>query len=279
MDKTSLGDRMKRYEASGESYLVPRTPLMLRLDGKGFSKFTKGLKKPMDENLRKCMEYASYQLVKQIEGCRFAYTQSDEITLILVDYASRESQPWFNYRASKVLTIAASICTSAFIKAALCYLPDHLVKKGFPLFDARAWNLPKEEVCNAVIWRQQDATRNAIQSLGHAHFSHKELHNKNCGEIQDMLFLQKGINFNDEPTYYKRGLSLYRINCEVDTPEGVVIRKRIVSDEDMPILTKDRNYVENWLEPEPNYEVATTGNAYLMEDIEITSFNVEDVPE
>ena len=266
---------MKRYEASAETLLVPRTPLMLRLDGKGFSKFTKGLAKPMDENLRLCMEYAAYELVKNIEGCRFAYTQSDEITLILVDYASRESQPWFNYRMSKVLTVAASMCTGSFIKAALCFLPDHLVKKGFPVFDARAWNLPKEEVANAVLWRQQDATRNGIQSLGRANFSHKQLQNKNSSEIQEMLFQEKQINYNDEPTYYKRGFSLFKVNCEIEVEDGdPVIRKKVVSDLDMPIISKDRGYIENWIQPEPDYDFDTT-DAVIMEDIDITSFTSE----
>ena len=186
-----FGERMKRFEQVSDNVLIPRMPLMIRLDGKGFSKYTKGLKKPLDEGLRLCMQYAAYELLKEIEGCRFAYVQSDEISLVLVDYASKESQPWFNYRLNKVLSIATSICTGAFIKASLVYLPEHVKKRGFAKFDARAWNLPKEEVCNAILWRQQDATRNGLQSLGRSNFSHKQMHQKNGADIQEMLFQEK----------------------------------------------------------------------------------------
>jgi tRNA(His) guanylyltransferase len=272
----SLGARMKRYEAASDALLVPRTPLMVRLDGKGFSKYTKGLEKPMDEKLRLCMEYAAYELVDKVDGCRFAYVQSDEISLVLVDYSSRDSQPWFNYRVSKVLSIAASICTSAFIKAALTYMPEHLTKRGFPNFDARAWNIPKEEVSNAILWRQQDATRNSIQSLGRAHFSHRQLNKKNTKEIQEMLFQEKGINYNRQPIYYRRGFSLYRMLCKVEGRSGVAVdRKKIVCDLGMPIITRDRDHVENWLDPEPNYHLDPK-KAIVMEGIKYSSFELKD---
>ena len=266
-----MGDRMKRYESAAERYLVPRTPLMIRLDGKGFSKFTRGLDKPMDENMRLCMEYAAYELMRDIEGCRFAYTQSDEITLMLVDYATNETQPWFNYRANKVESIAAAICTSAFIKAAIKYMPAHLAKKGFPKFDARAFNVPREDVCNNVLWRQQDATRNAIQSLGHSYFSHKELQGKSCNDIQAMLLTEEDENFNDQPAYYKRGFSLYKVEMLVEGRDGKeVIRKKIIVDLDMPIVSKDRVHVERWLEPAPDYSlqvVNPTGNINIPEEL------------
>lgn len=273
MEKSSFGDRMKRFELSGESYLVPRMPVMIRIDGKAFSKFTKGLRKPMDEDLRLCMEYTAFELVKKIDGCRFAYTQSDEITLLLVDYGSRDTQAWFNNRVSKILSIAASLATGAFIKAALNYLPEHLAKKGFPAFDARAWNIPQEEVCNAFLWRQQDATRNAIQGLGQANFSHRDLQNKSCNDIQEMLFTEKGINFNDEPTYYKRGFSLYKSNCFVEGSNGDwVERKKVISDLDMPIISQDRFHVENWLAADPVYDIENT-NAYILDEIKFSSFS------
>jgi tRNA(His) guanylyltransferase len=276
MDKTSLGDRMKRYEAATDALLVPRTPVMVRLDGKGFSKYTRGLEKPMDEKLRLCMEYAAYELMDKIDGCRFAYSQSDEISLVLVDYSSRDSQPWFNYRVSKVLSVATSVVTAAFIKAAITYMPEHLSKRGFPLFDARAWNIPKEEVSNAILWRQQDATRNSIQSLGRAHFSHRELKNKNTKEIQELLFQEKGINYNRQPIYYRRGYSLYRMNCVVEGRSGVPVkRKKIVCDLGMPIITRDRFHVENWLDPEPDYDLSPK-KAEVMEGIRYSSFELQD---
>ena len=105
---------------------------------------------------------------------------------------------------------------------------------GNAMFDARAFNIPESEVCNYFIWRQQDATRNAIQMLGQAHFSHKELNGKSCNDIQDMLFTQCGINFNDMPVEFKRGVCA----CKNDS-------FRI--DENIPIFTQDREYIERFV--------------------------------
>jgi tRNA(His) 5'-end guanylyltransferase len=114
---------------------------------------------------------------------------------------------------------------------------------GTALFDSRIYNIPKEEVCNALIWRQQDATRNAIQMVGQANFSHKQLQNKNCNQIQEMLFQEKQINFNDLPTYQKRGTCIVK---ETYTKEDTQ-RTRWVEDKDIPIFTQDRNYIEKYL--------------------------------
>jgi len=111
------------------------------------------------------------------------------------------------------------------------------VKRG-AMFDARAFVLPKEEVCNYFIWRQQDATRNSIMSVGQANFPHSELQNKHCGQIQDMLLKEKNINWNDFTIPQKRGV------CCNKTPDGCW---RI--DQDIPIFTQDRNYIDKWVYP------------------------------
>ena len=224
----SLGDRMKRYENVPKLNLVRRMPVIIRLDGKAFHTFTRGFERPFDELLMKTMDATMKFLCENIQGCVLGYKQSDEITLVLVDYKTLKTDAWFEYSVEKMCSIAASMATLAFNKAfeenvddwyclnmcdrnqdevdklnaqAKCYYS----KLNKAMFDARVFNLPKEEVMNCLIWRQQDATRNSIQSVGQVNFSHKELNGKSCNDIQDMLFTQKGINWNDFPVACKRG--------------------------------------------------------------------------
>lgn len=218
-----LGKRMKEfYEQVPKTRLVRRMPVMIRIDGKAFHTFTRGFQKPFDNILIKSMQETMQYLCENIQGCVFGYTQSDEITLILVDYKKLTSSAWFDYEVQKMCSISASMATMAFNKIFSSIVNDYyshheldkdkeylnkLIKaaeKG-AMFDSRCFNVPKEEVTNFVYWRQLDATRNSIQMMGQANFSHKELQNKTCNMIQDMLFTQKGINWNDLPIVYKRG--------------------------------------------------------------------------
>jgi tRNA(His) 5'-end guanylyltransferase len=253
-NKDSLGDRMKEfYENRSKTYLTRRTPVIIRLDGKAFHSFTKGFKRPYDEVFHEAMNNTMKYLCANIQGCKLGYTQSDEITLLLTDYTTLTTDAWFGYGVQKMCSIAASMATLMFNK----YFRDAINKKFTgtiedfdhfkalsmardkgAMFDARCFNIPKEEVVNCFIWRQQDATRNAIQMLGQTHFTHKELQGKSCSDIQDMLMLQKGINFNDMPTEFKRGV------CCIKTEVGWCL------DQEIPIFTQDRNYVERFINEE-----------------------------
>lgn len=226
-----LGMRMKTfYEQIPKTKLMRRCPVIIRLDGRSFHSFTKGFQKPFDEVLVKSMQETMKYLCENIQGCVLGYTQSDEITLILVDYKKLNSDAFFDYEVQKMCSIAASMATMAFNKAfernADVFLFNEVTdeyanilsetkyqlhhtyikaqEKG-AMFDARCFNIPKEEVTNLIYWRQLDCTRNSIQMVGQANFSHKELQNKTCNMIQDMLMTQKGINWNDTPTHLKRG--------------------------------------------------------------------------
>lgn len=217
MVKDDLGNRMKEnYENRSKTYLVRRTPVIIRLDGKAFHTFTKGLRKPFDDILIKTMQETAKYLCKNIQGCKIAYTQSDEITLLLTDYEKLTTDAWFDYNVQKMCSISASMATLAFnmfFKKNVDREYDneygyedgkiYYSKLNKALFDARAFNIPKEEVCNCFIWRQQDATRNAVEMVGHANFSTKELHKVNCNQIQEKLWQEKGINFNDFEPYKK----------------------------------------------------------------------------
>lgn len=274
MVKDALGDRMKKYEYVSRTYLTPRTPVIIRLDGKAFHTFTRGFQKPFDGVLVKTMQETMKFLCENIQGCVLGYTQSDEITLVLVDYKKINSCAWFDYNIQKCASVAASMVTMAFNKffykniddyantedvLASLYGDDRLsrektrsylsilqkaLSKG-AMFDARVFNIPKEEVTNCILWRQNDATRNSIEMVGHANFSQNQLHKKSCNEIQDMLMLQKGINWNDFPTTLKRGSCCKRIVVSEPDEAEFKTRSRWVIDNEIPIFKGDnRAYID-----------------------------------
>jgi len=226
------------------------------------------------------MQETTKYLCENIQGCVLGYTQSDEITLILVDYKNLNSSAWFDYEVQKMCSIAASMATMAFNKcfaeeitkfdkennlSSMAYFnnPENEITKLHDtywsachkgaMFDARVFNIPKEEVTNLVYWRQLDATRNSIQMVGQANFSHKELQNKSCNMIQDMLMVEKGINWNDLPVYQKRGSCCVKTNTKITGAKiknGEVITSTIESphwiiDKNIPIFKgEDREYID-----------------------------------
>lgn len=225
MGKDSLGTRIKGYENISRFYLTKRTPLIIRLDGKAFHTLTRGLEKPWDRDFTNAMLYTMQMLCEQVENVKLAYWQSDEISLLLTDYDRLETEAWFSRNLQKMVSVSASIATHAFNDNF-----SHPTKVGY--FDSRAFTIPKEEVCNYFIFRQNDASRNSVQGLGQANFSHKSLHGLNNSQVQDKLMLEKGINWNDTPTIFKRGACCLRKD------------KKWVADYEIPIFTKDRDYIE-----------------------------------
>lgn len=268
----SLGDRMKRYEYVSRNYLTRRVPVIIRIDGKAFHTFTKGMRKPFDRVLMSAMQETMRFLCENIQGCVFGYTQSDEITLVLTDYATITTDAWFGYNIQKMCSVSASMATLAFSNAYTAelwknfpeamrnsnnginkYIETLVAKMGTAMFDARVFSIPKDEVCNCLIWRQQDATRNSIEAVGQANFSQRELHGKNCNKIQDMLWEERNINWNDFPTDCKRGSCCIktRVTEAVSVLNGdatvEVSRSRWVVDREPPVFTQDREYVERRL--------------------------------
>lgn len=256
MDRTTLGDRMKNnYENITRYYLTRRMPVIIRIDGRAFHTFTRGFKKPFDDILVSTMQDTMKYLCENIQGCVLGYTQSDEISLVLTDYAELTTDAWFGNNLQKMCSVSASMATVAFNKFFYDNMPAEeensgtyykALEKG-AMFDSRVFTISKEEVCNYLIWRQQDATRNSIQSVGQANFSQKELHGKSCNKIQDMLMLQKGINWNDYSTTLKRGSCCIKtviqdLSTEVKGGESPI--SKWVIDNEIPIFTQDRNYVE-----------------------------------
>lgn len=192
MDKTQLGDRMKEnYEKRSRNFLTRRTPVIMRLDGKAFHTVTKGMDRPFDETLNKLMRQTTIKLCEEIQGAKAAYTQSDEISILITDYDKFTTSAWFDYSMQKMCSVAASIATAEFNEGFRVVYP----KKKNAYFDCRVFNIPKEEVNNYFIWRQKDFERNSIQLCGQAYFSHKELHKKSCNQIREKLLEEKDLNW------------------------------------------------------------------------------------
>lgn len=284
-NRDSLGDRMKGYENAFRHYLPRRMPVIIRIDGKAFHTYTKGFYKPFDYILMKTMQETSYKLCKKIEGVKLAYVQSDEISLLLTNDDTLETEPWFGNNLQKLCSIAASIATLAFhdsmkqhifnftygfssgeaeetwqfLEAEYGYPIDFMKSKEWDEyfhriqtshcngahFDARAFVLPKEEVTNYFIWRQQDATRNSIQMVAQSNFSHKELQGLNCNKLQDKLFTEKGINWNDFSVPEKRGTCIVKV--PTFTSEAILPKMKWVIDYNIPIFTEHREYIEERL--------------------------------
>ena len=261
---SGLDFRMKEYEKRNRYYLQKRVPVICRLDMRTGHTVLRDFKRPFDEVFIKSMQETAKCLCENVMGAKIAYTQSDEITLVLVDYEKLDTDVFFDYRVDKLCSVTASMATLAFNKALIKnvegFYKEHTIfneyedraeivfdaeeneklysvyreaiEKG-AMFDCRCFNIPKEEVTNAVYWRQVDASRNSVQMVGQAYFSHNELHEKSNSDIQDMLMLQKGINWNNYPTHQKRG------SC--------VIKKdgKWVVDLEIPIFKGDgRQYIE-----------------------------------
>lgn len=267
MSQTELGDRMKQLEGTAKTKLFPRLPIIIRLDGKAFHTFTRGMIRPYDRAFNECMWETTKFLCSEISGCRLGYTQSDEITLVLVDQ-NEEAQPWFDGQVQKMASVSASFATGAFLRALVTRFPDRWVRiletgKGTPAFDSRVWNVTPNEVPNVLIWRQQDASRNSVSSLAQAHFSHKQLHGISKSGMQDLLMVEKGINWNDCPVPQKRGVCAIKENYLAPVPigwpgfrEGLepAVRTRWTIDENIPIFTtpEGREYISNLITRKEN---------------------------
>lgn len=262
-----LGTRMKEfYENRSKTYLVRRMPVAIRVDGRAFHTFTKYLNRPFDSILMTTMQDTMEYLCKNIQGCVLGYQQSDEITLILVDYAKLDSDAWFDYSIQKLCSLAASMATLEFNRRfayranqEIWSYSSSLVPQSMEyqnkmnkyhtalrecmsrgaMFDARCFNIPVEEVTNLIYWRQLDATRNSIQMVAQANFPHKELQGLNTSKLQDKLMLEKGINWSENyTTTQKRGCCCIKNNED-----------KWIIDNNIPIFKgEDRDYIEKLIE-------------------------------
>lgn len=255
---SSFSSRMKRYEEVPKTKLTRRTPVIMRLDGKAFSTLTHNLDRPFDEEFHQMMCHTAKYLCENIQGVELAYTQSDEISLLITDYENLKTEAWFDYKVQKMTSVGASFATAEFnywLHYASRFYDKFKSTEKYGHFDCRVFNIPKEEVCNYFIWRQKDATRNSIQGLGQHYFSHNEMQGVSNNEVQDKLFKEEGVNWDDLDIWKKRGVCIVKEKYEdlitnnkgVTTGKGVVERTKWVRDEETSIFTKNRDYIEQYV--------------------------------
>jgi tRNA(His) 5'-end guanylyltransferase len=277
MRKDSLGDRMKEYESVSKNHLVRRMPVIIRIDGKAFHTFTKRFKGSFDDTMHFLMTGTTKLLCDNVQNAVIGYTQSDEISILLNDWKTLETDQWFGGGVQKITSVAASMATGYFNALYRTHvnfedMTMNEILSSTAFFDARVFNIPKEDVANYFIWRQQDASRNSVQMLGREYFSHKQLHKKSNSEIQDMLMLEHGVNWNDMDTWKKRGTCVVRDTKNIITDwkyedggdivgnvkDVTFVSKKLTDvkfkqstktfiDEEIPIFTQDRDYIEDLL--------------------------------
>lgn len=259
MSQDTLGDRMKGYEVAARTTLPGRLPIIIRCDGKAFHTYTKGCERPFDQMLGNVMIDTAKRLCEEIQGAQLAYTQSDEISILVHGYKKFDSQSWFDNQVQKMVSVAAGVASSHFtanswkiVTGGAKTVVDNLRPA---VFDARVFVVPEADVCNYFLWRQQDATRNSIQMLARSLYSHKQCDNKNGAELQEMCFL-KGKNWNDLETRWKRGVCVHKVYRQLpvggwqpgDPPAAV--RSSWEADFNIPIFSQERAYVNRHLELE-----------------------------
>lgn len=242
LKKDEFGNRMKGYENAYRYKLPKRMPVIIRIDGKAFHTYTKGMKKPFDMDLVNAFWETSKYLCENIMGCKVAYHQSDEITLLLTNYDKLTTESWFDNNIQKMVSIASSLATYKF---------NNIMQNKYPnkvaLFDARAFVVPHDEVNNNFLWRQQDATKNSISMVAQSYFSHKELHKLNGKQKQDKLFLEKNINWNDLPVWQKRGACIIKQYVDKEVNGNIIQRSQWVVDENTPIFSQNKEYINKYV--------------------------------
>lgn len=235
--RDSLGDRMKSSYEDRYRVMIPRrTYTIIRVDGKAFHTYTRGMERPYDTNLMRWMDDMAVELCAEIAGSEMAFVQSDEASVLVTDFRKVETAAWFDGNLQKMASVSASIATAAFNRAART--------QKLAMFDARVFVIPDPvEVENYFIWRQKDAERNSLSMLAQGHASPKELHGKGRDAQHDIIHAA-GDNWNDHPSDFKRG--------------RVVVYKNMtwVVDHETPIFTTSRDYLKQYVPIQWQEEVA-----------------------
>ena len=244
MSHDNLGNRMKRYELTSERNLMRRTPVIIRIDGKAFHTLTAKLNDRFDPRMHICMAQTMRRLCENMQGAVFAYTQSDEISILLRDWNTVRTEAWFDYRQNKVESVSASMATAYFNETSK-NIPEFQI--GTALFDSRAFNVPENDVVNYFIWRQIDAERNSIQTYGRTIFSHKQLMGVSNQKVITMLD-EAGHSWQQLDTWKKRGTCWVLPKTATNPWNGSAFFSTVNSetglDIEIPMFTMLRHYVE-----------------------------------
>jgi tRNA(His) 5'-end guanylyltransferase len=281
MTNDNFGNRIKGYEATSDFTLTSRLPVILRLDGNSFSKFTKQqhFKKPFDDTFSNAMWETAKAVLKYCSGSQVAYIQSDEITVLLRNDLSLDTSPFLANRINKICSLVASTASVTFCNylnkqrvevnesdEGVSYVETNFIDA---VFDLRAFVVPPNEVNNVFLWRQQDAFKNCVSAvawygLGEKHgkkTTQKILDGMNTNQRQEAIFKELNINMNDYPTKYKRGVCIFRENYEapIESIIGIekatelnklgekVTRSHFVVDQNIPLFNQDPSYINKYL--------------------------------
>lgn len=237
--KDSLGNRMKGYENAFRHYLPGRMPVIVRIDGNAFHTYTKGMEKPFDYKLNNAMWEATKFVTENVGGCKIAYHQSDEVSLLITNYDKLTTSAWFDNNLQKFASICSSMFTAKF---------NEVIHKDYPekklaIFDARAFVLSKEEVNNYFVWRQQDATRNSVSMVAQANFPHKELQNLNSTNLKEKLLVEKDISWENLPVFEKRGVCIRKLSVNLNG----VTRNSWDVDHETPVFSGNTDYINQFV--------------------------------
>jgi len=195
--KDSLGDRIKKYESITKHSALPNMPLVVRVDGKAFHTFTRNCIKPFDKYIIGGMLRAAMYTATKMQGFKAAYVQSDEVTFVLTDYDTHQTDGWFDYELPKIISTSAALMSVSFLDIMKELKPEYIKPNNLPTFDARAFNVPKNDVINMFLWRALDWKRNSVQMYGQSVFSHKEMQGWNEENIKRML-IHRGFDWDKD---------------------------------------------------------------------------------
>lgn len=250
--RNDLGTRMKTfYENRSKSFLLRRTPVIIRVDGKSFSHFCKRFERPYDRLLNECLNNTLVYLCSKVQCVKMGQRHSDEMSLLLLDYENLSTEPYFEYNIQKMCSVVAAMTTAEFCKQLLIHgenvynlnadfapalvgapvknedgwasIFDNSVlsyQEDWPIFDARCFNIPEKEISNYFWWRMLDAKRNSINMLAQSLFSHSQLQGRTCNEVQEMMFQEKGINWDKIPPEQKSGMLCLKMDVEKPIEKG-----------------------------------------------------------
>jgi len=249
MKNITLGDRMKRYEACTVPKLPLNTPVILRVDGRAFHSYTRDFEKPFDDEFITMMDAAGIALCSEMMNAKLAYIQSDEISVLM--YPKIYSDVWFGNNVQKMCSIAASLASTCLTVSHMTYRKkEHEEHTPVITFDARVFAIPEKDVCNYFVWRQQDWERNSLNMLAQSYYTQEGLNGLNTAGLHDALH-DMGVNWNDLNITKKRGRCIVYKSPDfvsMDEPDMELLRKNWVVDNEIPIFTKNRNYIEKYLE-------------------------------
>ena len=247
-----IGDRHKTYEFAYDHTIIRRVPIIIRVDGRSFSKVTRRIRRPYCEKMMNLMSLTMLETIKLMDGAVFGYQQSDEITFVLKNDQELDTEPWFGNRIQKIVGVTASTVTY-FFNEILSEMEDPPELIGQTTFDARVFAVPDySEAVNNLVFRQQDCSRNSLTAAAYAEFGQKFgkktayrlLHEKGSAQRRELLLDECGIDFDTYyPLSFRHGIGAYRAPHLVETEEGQVTRQKWILDFELPNFTDDRDFV------------------------------------